>query len=242
MRSGIGSPNAQSFVQGASASATSVTSNFSVTAGNVILLLLQTESTVASVGSVSVTDNLGTVYTAVANSIGNPAVNAIVYVGVLTQSGIVTITGTQGSSYARMTFTEMRGVSTTIDSQSSGYAATSLSVTVSNSASVIVGLVANDHSATTFTAGTGYTIAVQGNGNDSSMIEYIVGAATGSNTVTFGYTGAGDDNSPFFALVFETIPTSTSPGEDGDFYIDTSTKRFWGPRLNGNYSAIGVLS
>jgi hypothetical protein len=244
MHFGVGSPNQNGFVQGKSASGLTVTADGAVSAGNLIVVLIQTESAIASIGSITVTDNLSTptVYTAVpgASSIGNPGVNAIAFKGVPTVSGVPTISGNQGASFPRTSFAEFTNTGTTVDVANAGYAATSLSITTSNPLELVVGLVAAFHSAITFTAGAPLVSVVVGTGSDASFIE--AGTATGAGAQSFSYSATATDNAPFFVVAFTPDGSFTPIGQDGDGYIDTASKKVYGPRTSGVYPLIGSLT
>ncbi len=242
MHFGVGSPNPNGIVQGATATGLSVTTSFAVTAGNLIVVLAQTESAIASIGSVTVTDNLSTptVYTAVEASIGNPGVNAIVFIGVPTVSGIATITGNQGSSFPRMSMGEFSGTSSTVDVKNVGYAVTTLPLTTTDPLELVVGLVASFHSTETFTPGAPLQTVVSGGGADSSFI--MAGTAVSAGAQNFTYSATSTDNTPFFVVAFLPDGSFTPIGQDGDGYIDTAAKEVYGPRTSGLYPLIGGLT
>jgi hypothetical protein len=243
VHSGSGNPGAPppSFVQGNSSSGLTVTTSRSVTAGNVLVVLAQTESAISSVGSVTVTDTIGTTYTAVANSIGNSGVNGILYAGIAPSSGSVTITGNQVALYARMTVSEFNNVSATVDGSAAVYSASTTNVTATSTNSIILGAVGSFHSASTFTPGTGFLSATSGNGSDASFMEYNLSPIVGTNAV--GYTSTtSTSNDILLAAVLHYSPFVTV-GNDGDFYIDTLNKEVYGPRTTGVYpylSALGI--
>lgn len=235
---GLGGPNANAYVQGISASGVSVTFSSPVTAGNLIVLLLQTESAIANVPSVTVTDTRGTSYTAVASKL-DVGVKAILYVGIAPTSGANTVTGNQGSSYARMSVAEFTNANATVDTTVTDSAVSSLSITLGFTNDLVIGATGNYHSATTFSAMAGFSTAAFGGGADSSYIEYSTALlSVGAHTIT--YTPSGSiDNSPYFLLALKAPGSFTPIGVDGDFYFDTVGKKLWGPRVSGIFGYIG---
>jgi len=240
MRSGSGGPNAHAYVQGGSATGQSVTLSSNVASGNLIVVMIQTEGAMSSPPSETVTDTRGTTYTRIGYNVSS-SVKCAVYTGLAGGSGSCTITGNQNSSYARITAAEFLHSNATLDTITSGVAVSSLSITLANAGELVIGVTGNFHSSTTFSPGSGMSTAAFGGGNDSSYMEQGIGFAAGAQTVTYGYSGA-IDGSPYFLLAFQPPAGYVSPGNDGDYYIDTVGRKLWGPRTNRVYPYLGSFS
>lgn len=241
MRAGSGDPSQlPSFVQGKSASGKVVTTNSSVTAGNLLVVHTSCENS-GSVGSTP-TDNLLTPYTLI-SSIPTGASQCIgaVYAGIAPTSGICTVTGTQGNSFPRTSVGEYKNAINTVDSSNQATSSSSLSVTISNANSLVLGIMAGFSSSATFTAGTNFTANFTANGSDSTFYESALTSTLGSFTVSCTIS-AGLTGSIFFGIVFRPATIVPTVGQDGDFYIDTTNKKLYGPRTSGTYPLIGTLT
>ena len=164
-----------------------------------------------------------------------------VYAGIAPSSGICTVTGTQGSSFPRASVGEYKNATATVDGSNQGTSTNSLSVTITEANSLVLGIMAGFSSSATFTAGTNFTSNFSANGSDASFYESALTSTLGSFTVactiSAGLTGA-----IFFAIIFKPATVIASAGQDGDFYIDTVNKKLYGPRTAGTYSIIGTLT
>lgn len=240
LRSGSGDPNTTpSFVQGKNSSGLTVVTTSSVTAGNLLVVFTQTETS-AGQGTVP-TDSIGTSYSLISQiATGGSQVFGTVYAGIAQLSGIVTVTGHQSATFARTSIGEYKNVNATVDNSNSGTAINTLNVTISELNSLVVGIVGDFSSSSTFTAGSNFTSDFSANGSDSTFYEHAVTSSIG--TFASAYTSThGTAGNIFFGIVFH--PTGVvSPGNDGDFYIDTTNKKLYGPRTSGVYTLIGTLT
>jgi hypothetical protein len=240
MRAGSGDPNSTpSFVQGKNIAGKVVTTTAAVTAGNLLVVFVQTEAS-ASLGSTP-TDNLLTSYSLIASiPTGGTQVFGAVYAGIAPTSGICTVTGTQGTSFARTSVGEYKNANATVDNFNSGTAVATLNVTISEANSLVVVVVGDFSSSSTFTPGANFTSDFSANGADSAYYEHAVTSAIG--TFAAAYTSThGTAGNIEFAIVFHPTGTTTV-GQDGDFYIDSTNKKLYGPRTSGVYPLIGTLT
>lgn len=257
LHAGSGNPNTfPSFVQGlnvgnnaSSGSLVNPTTTNSVTAGNLLVVFLQCEN--GGTTSTTPTDSLGTTYSSVIGINGtlgtnNTQVFGTVYAGIAPSSGICTVHATQGTSWNRTSVAEYKNATTTVDSTATNTGTNntvSVSPLVANSLVLgIVGdFVSNPGTFTTSTSSTALNMAVnfQGTGGDSTFYESGIAPTGGSFTVAYSPAAAGNI---FFGIVFHPATVSATVGNDGDFYIDTTNKVLYGPRLNGVYTKIGTLT
>lgn len=237
MRAGSGNPNTlPSFVQGISSGGLTATTPGAVTAGNLLVVQVQTEG---SVTSTTVSDNLGTSY-ALAVTLTGAGVNTRVYYGLAPSSGVVTVTGNQPNTFARTSIGEYKNATNVIDTSGTSYAGTSISITTATANCLVLGLVGSFHSSETYTAGANMTADFNGTGSDATFYEHAAVVAAGAFTV--GYSASSTDGATFIAIAFKQTPGLVLPGNDGDFYIDTTNRVLYGPRGSGSYPRIGSLS
>ncbi len=239
--SGNGSPSGVAEVQAITGAGDSLAFTNPVTSGNLLVVAFKTEGSPASI---TVTDTLGTAYT-LAASVTGESNNLVVYTGTVPASGTNTVTiGSAPASYDRLAIMEVAGVGA-IDAtatlyNSAGTNPESLSVTTTVPNDFLLFVVAGFHNADTFTFGGGFALDAQAGGNDALAIGHKLGAAAGSYTANVNIAG-GADNSPLIMIAFKPANTST-PGVDGDFYLDLTGKGLWGPRTGGAYSLVGTLN
>lgn len=242
LRAGSGNPNTfPSFVQGLNAGGTTVTTTQAVTAGNLLVVFVQCE--VSSPNPSAPTDSINTSYSLVNNNtVAGSKVNGAVYAGIAPASAIVTVTGHQAGSFTRTSIAEYKNANATVDSTALVEGATSnvnVSPLVANS--LILGIVGDFSSNPgTFTAGTNMAVNFQGSGSDSTFYESGISSSGGTFNVAYG--GSVIAGNVLFGIAFHPSPPAASVGNDGDFYIDTTNKRLYGPRTNGNYTLIGTLT
>jgi hypothetical protein len=236
LHSGTGQPNSTRVVQGRSSAGVAVTSPAPVTAGDLLVVLLQCE---ADITGATVSDTLGTTYTKVREITSHP-LTAQVWAGVAPTSGACTITGTQNANWARTTFAEYAGATATIEGSDAVYGGVGpLTVVAGEPGALIVGAVASYHSSVGYTPASGFEVDATATDADSSLLEHHVATAAGAVAVTYG-TSAPDD-APFFAVAIAPSAVS-SVGVDGDWYLDLTSKILYGPRTNGVYQRVGALS
>lgn len=238
-------PNTATFVaNGVSATGTTATLPNAVKAGAVILVMVQTESGIATSGAVTVTDNRGSTYTVVATSIAHgTSADAMVLIGTATSDGSLTISTTGlGASFPRVTACQLYNIGTTPDNVSVVYQPGPITGNVTNTTpnAAIIGLVATSHSSVSWVPGAGYTTVASGSGSDSSHIEYKTVSSAGSNVVdaAIGQTSVG---LTLFAIAFPGLG-GRAPGNDGDFFYDSTSKKLYGPRVGGVYPLAGTLT
>lgn len=244
LHSGSGNPNTYpSFVQGNNAggngSLVNVTTNASVTAGNLLVVFLQCEN--SGTTGVTPTDSLGTTYTSVVSvPTGSSQVVGTVYAGIAPSSGVCTVHATQGTSFNRTSVGEYKNAINTVDSTNTVQGTTNnVNVTVSIANSLVLGIVGDFSSSGSFAAGANMTANFSGTGDDSTFYESSVEpVSTGSFNVAYTTAIAGNI---LLAAVFRPQTGLTTVGNDGDFYIDVTNRVLYGPRLSGNYPRIGSL-
>ena len=239
MRSGTIVPVARGFLQGAvgaGAGSGAITVAFAanVTAGSLLTVHTQT---LGALGTVP-TDSLGTTYTEI-DSYTATANRGGLYAGIAPSSGANTVTGKHAVNWSRICIAEYKGYSQTFEAHVKAYATNSQSITTITNNALIVASVGSYHGET-YTAGAGFTIDVNGATSDAAMIMSGVKTPAGAQTVS--YTSASYDNSVFFAAAFPADPNAVSPGAEGDYYINTVTKKIYGPRTNGVYTLIGTMT
>jgi hypothetical protein len=236
LHSGTGQPNSTRVVQGRSSAGVAVTSPSPVTAGDLLVVLLQCE---ANIAGATVSDTLGTTYKMVGESTSHP-LNAQVWVGVAPTSGACTITGTHPNSWARTTFAAYRGVTASVESTDAVYGGVGpLTVVAGEPGALIVGAVASYYPGVAYTPASGFVVDATAGDADSSLLVHHVATTAGAVSVTYGTSAPND--APFFAVAIAPAAVS-SVGVDGDWYLDLADKSLWGPRTNGVYQRVGALS
>lgn len=179
----------------------------SVTAGNLLIVGCAAEG---SVDPLTVTDNFGTTYTKMDARTGD-ANNLAVYAGLAAGSGTctVTVTGLGGSAtWHRMVMSEFSGASVPKDSSANSINNTSpatVNITTVDSSVMVWAAVAGFDGSNTFSAGAGFTLAVQVNGADSAAAEYQTGMSAGSHTVNMNITAGGTGTIPMVAVGFSEV-------------------------------------
>ena len=243
LHAGSGNPNTfPSFVQGANAggngSLVNVTTTSAVTAGNLLVVFLQCEN--SGTTGVTPTDSIGTSYSSVVSvPTGASQVVGTVYAGIAPSSGIVTVHATQGTSFNRTSIGEYKNATTTVDSTNTTTGATNnVNVTPLVANSLVLGIVGDFSSGATFTAGANMTANFSGNGNDSTFYESATPSSSGTFNVAYSTAVAGNI---LLAAVFHPAIAPATVGNDGDYYIDTTNRVLYGPRLSGFYARIGSL-
>jgi hypothetical protein len=236
LHSGTGQPNSTRVVQGRSSAGLAVTSPAPVTAGDLLVVLLQCE---ANIAGATVSDTLGTTYRMVGESTSHP-LNAQVWVGLAGATGTATITGTHPTSWARTTFAAYRGVTASVESTDAVYGGVGpLTVVAGEAGALIVGAVASYYSGVAYTPASGFEVDATAGDSDSSLLAHHVATTAGAVSVTYGTNFPND--APFFAVAIAPSAVS-SVGVDGDWYLNLADKSLWGPRTNGVYQRVGALS
>lgn len=238
--SGNGSPAGVAFVQAAAGTGDSLAFTNSVVSGNVLAVAFKTEGDPTGI---TVTDTVGTSYTLAASITGH-ANNLVVYTGTAAASGANTVTiGSAPNNFDQLAVMEISGLSGAVDVTASSYNGTNpanLSITTTVAYDLLLFVVGGFHSANTFAFGGGFTLDAQSNGSDAIAIGHQVVGAAGTYTGTVTITG-GSDNSPLILVGLKPSSSST-PGVDGDMYLDVIGKGFWGPRASGAYPLVGTLN
>jgi hypothetical protein len=225
-----------------STSSNSLSFTSAVTAGNLLVVAF---ARLNSVTVSSVTDTLGTTYSLVGTINGQPN-SLAVYAGIAPSSGANTVSVTFAASedYNTMAVSEFSGAQAVLDGSASTIYGSSSPVTQSVVTTLPGDLIyvaqAGYHSADTFSAGGGFTIGAQANSYDAICAAYRVCATATTYNPSITISGAGADNAPQVAVAFKAIVTGT-PGTDGNFYINTSTKKMYGPKASGAWPTTSIL-
>jgi hypothetical protein len=239
MRSGVGSPSGTGYVQSTTGAGTSLAFTSNVTSGNLLVVACGGESTV---DPLTISDTRSTTWTK-ATAITTGSNHLAVYYGAATSSGADTVTCGQANSLPRVGLMEISGVNATVDATATVYynstSPATLNITTSTAGSFIFAAVEAFHSASTFSAATGVTLTAQSGGADANAVAYMFTGASGTYSTGINITSGAAD-APYILVAF-TPSSGSTVGSDGDFYIDTGTKTFWGPRASGVYPRVGAL-
>ena len=173
-----------------------------VTSGNLLVVTIQSEGSIASP---ALTDTRGTVWSLV-QADSSQSVHMAVYYGFATSTGANTVSGSWGSSYARIAVSEFSGVaSASLDAHGiAGNTATpSVGLITTQATDLLYCACGGYASSNTFTAGTGFTIPTNGqsNGSDANAVEYQIAGAAGSYTCGITIVGS-SGGSDFIAAAF----------------------------------------
>jgi hypothetical protein len=250
-----GTPATMTHVQASPAAATAIFGS-SVTAGNLLVCSEQGESFYTPLDIP--TDTVGTSYRSVtffqeAGVIGNQ-----IWIGIAGGSGANTVTTNNGGTSNVIScdeFTNGTYLADVIATPIINTLTPSTSVTTQTAGELLYAswTLPRTGGTPTFTAGSGLTLGVNFGGNfglsqNPVASEYALGATAGSHTLAMTQTGATIASDANFvgvaiyaaASTTPTVPTSGTSIANGDWYIDSSTGKFWGP-VTTNAIAVGGL-
>lgn len=216
--------------------ALSVAYSSSVTAGNILFAYVgRTANTLAN--PPIVTDTVGTIWTQCARySDGYWGVAVLYGVAGASGSNTVTVAGTPGNS-CRVIIAEFSGnLTTTIDVENGGVSPTPIAVTQAYDFILTAGFTTTGFTTTgLYPTVSGIESIIQGFSaywDVSGGLCYGIYPATTPFTSSL-YTGGGYPGGVYVSVAFKcTVP---NVGNDGDWYINTTDKVLWGPRIGGLY-------
>lgn len=218
----------------------SATTTSNVTAGN--LLVVAAGWAAGSAGSPVCTDTLGTSYTLRGIQLHDDGAVLAVFSGIAPSTGgcTVTVSSTSGTSFSQTAISEFSGAQDVIDvsafSKGNGTTQTA-TLTTTVSKTLLYAAIEGDHNTDTYSAASGYTRDNFINGSDAIATAWKQHSSSGS--ISGGFTGGLN----FYALGFIAFwPFITgTPGSDGDFYINTTTKKMYGPKTSGSWPTTSIL-
>jgi hypothetical protein len=222
-------------------SGTTVPFGSNVTSGDLIVVLQNGEDGMTDTRTP--TDTLGTTFQLLgtAASTGTPLI--ALWGGIAPSSGADTVSwDATGADNPTTAIDEISGALLGIDVSSppvfdSLSPSTSLTPRIAGDLIIGFGAWGFPGSAVTFTPGSGFILGGNFTGNaDSDPLanEYILGGTASPTTVNISVT-PGTTEDAAFAGVAIFAQHSGSVGNDGDFYLDSSTGFLYGPRTNGIY-------
>jgi len=213
-------------VQSAIGQGTSKAFASNVTAGNLLAVLVGAHSPL-----VTPTDTLGTAYSLIESNGGGGLFGSFgsLYIGVAPSSGANTVSQGTNDTTA-IAIAEFRGVTTVLNAHTSNINVSSLSLTTTQPAMIIIGRVEHGGTADTYTGTGGVTIAVQQSdpgGGRSLALGYVQEGSAGSYTP--GLSGTASSNPVLLAGAF--LDGAVTPDQDTQHWLALGTVE---PTASGN--------
>jgi hypothetical protein len=101
-----------------------------------------------------------------------------------------------------------------------------LSLTTTVAGDLIFAAVSGNHNATTYSAGTGFTMNNFINGADAQATEWCQQSTAGAISASFGSTD--NDDYSMAMVAFKAASGTNASGSEGALYFDTTTTSFTG--------------
>lgn len=195
----------------------------SVTAGNLLVAVLGSKS---GPGTFAVSDTLGNLWT----EIGFISTHMQVWATVTASSGANTVTWTGSSGNPNTAITEISGLSITTDStQFTSPSPGAITTTVAYDL-ILTGAYSQTDSGSLTTSGS-TIVLVTANNYGTIGIGYQIVPTVSTVTASLSMPGTGY----FGSVAFKATPVS-SPGNNGDWWLNTTTGVLWGPKTGGVWS------
>lgn len=182
-------------IQSKATNAQSITATSNVTAGHLLVVYVAGHSTTINPSLFTLTDTLGTVYTATDRAGGGGIVRngGALFYGVAPASGPCTITAGGFASAPALALAEFAGVTAIVNAHAAAVFADSVSLTTTRATMIVAGF-SNNVTGDTFTGTGGIAVLAQSSVDEAIAIGNVAEGAAGTFTPGFSVTGA--DNSP----------------------------------------------
>jgi hypothetical protein len=202
-----------SLVQASANGGSSVAFSSAVTEGNLLIVLVT-----ANGSAVTPTDTLGTIYTLVDQNGGVGFFGNLtsMYFGVALASGTNTVSSGIGGA-SGIAVAEFSGTTTIVDTHSSNINVSSLSLTTTHAAMIVIGRAEHSGNTDTYTGTGGVTIGVQRSDavGGTMAIGYVAEGSAG--TYTPGISATGNHNQVMIAVAFRD--GAISPDQDTEHWL-----------------------